>query len=191
MEKTILRKQARIVRDRQDSEELKKKSKIILGKLYDLSCYKKAKKILTYVSTGSEADTRELIIKAVSDKKNVYVPRVYGKEMKFHKIISLDELCPGYYGILEPDIHCEEWKNEDDIVDGTDLCVMPGLAFDNNFNRIGYGGGFYDRFLAAAKGITSVGICYDSLIYESVPTEPHDISVDYIITEKGIMKING
>ena len=58
MEKTLLRKQARIVRDGHDPEELKKKSKIILGKLYDLSCYKKAKKILTYVSTGSEADTR-------------------------------------------------------------------------------------------------------------------------------------
>ena len=68
--------------------------------------------------------------------------------MKFHKINSLDELCPGYYGILEPDIHCEEWKSGEDNIDGTDLCVMPGLAFDNNFNRIGYGGGFYDRFLS-------------------------------------------
>ena len=82
MEKSILRKQARIIRDEQNIEELKKKSKIILGKLYDLSCYKKAKNILTYVSTGSEADTRELIIKAASDKKKVYVPKVYGKKMK-------------------------------------------------------------------------------------------------------------
>ena len=99
MEKSILRKQARIIRDEQDIEELKKKSKIILGKLYDLSCYKKAKNILTYVSTGSEADTRELIIKAASDKKKVYVPKVYGKKMKFHKINSLDELCPGLIGL--------------------------------------------------------------------------------------------
>ena len=188
MEKTILRKQARIVRDRQDSEELKKKSKIILGKLYDLSCYKKAKKILTYVSTGSEADTRELIIKAVSDKKNVYVPRVYGKEMKFHKIISLDELCPGYYGILEPDIHCEEWKNEVDIVDGTDLCVMPGLAFDNNFNRIGYGGGFYDRFLSKYPGVVKAAICYEFQMVDSILSEDTDIKPDWIVTDMEVRK---
>ena len=104
MEKSILRKQARIIRDEQDIEELKKKRKNSLSKVYDLSGYKKAKNILTYVSTGSEADTRELIIKAASDKKKVYVPKVYGKKMKFHKINSLDELCPGYNGILEQDI---------------------------------------------------------------------------------------
>ena len=188
MEKSILRKQARIIRDEQDIEELKKKSKIILGKLYDLSCYKKAKNILTYVSTGSEADTRELIIKAASDKKKVYVPKVYGKMMKFHKINSLDELCPGYYGILEPDIHCEEWKSGDDNIEGTDLCVMPGLAFDNSFNRIGYGGGFYDRFLSKYPGVVKAALCYEFQMVDSISSEDTDIKPDWIITDMEVRK---
>ena len=71
------------------------------------------------------------------------------------------------------------------------LCIVPGTAFDLKGNRTGYGGGYYDRFLSREKDVTPAGICYSPLIFDTVPSEPHDISVDYIITEKGIINING
>ena len=149
---------------------------------------KNKKNNISYVSFAHEADTLQIIEKLLIRSYTVAVPKCKSQgRMDFYRIKSLSDLTPSKWGIPEP-----EESEETLFTDFSDaVCIVPGMAFDLSGNRTGYGGGFYDRFLAAAKGITSVGICYDSLIYESVPTEPHDISVDYIITEKGIMKING
>lgn len=149
---------------------------------------KNIKTVLTYVSFGDEAGTTKIIEHLLAEGFSVAVPGcgACGK-MDFYRINSMDDLTPSKWGILEPD------PVEENIVKDFNetLCIVPGMAFDLNGNRTGYGGGYYDRFLAAAHNVTAAGLCYDSLIYDEVPSEPHDISVDYIITEKGLFKING
>lgn len=149
---------------------------------------KNIKTILTYVSVRDEADTTALIKYCLEKDFKVAVPRC-GKQgkMNFYFIRSLDELKNSSWGIPEPEESVKQL-----VTDFSEaLCIVPGTAFDRNGNRTGYGGGYYDRFLAAHTEITAAGLCYNSLIYDEVPSEPHDISVDYIITEKGSIRING
>lgn len=143
--------------------------------------------VLTYVSYRSEADTLKLINYLLSSGVRVAVP-LCGKngQMSFYSISSLSELELSEKGIPEP-----SEERAEKVMDFTDtLCIVPGTAFDRKGNRTGYGGGYYDRFIAAETEIITAGLCYHSLLYDEVPSEPHDKSVDYIITEKGFIKIN-
>lgn len=149
--------------------------------------YKAARDVLIYVSTGSEADTTELIKKCFEDKKNVYVPKVYGKEMRFISIGSLDELTPGYYGIMEPVSDEPVWEKGSRDTYNDSLCIMPGLAFDRKFNRIGYGGGFYDKFLEKAQ-VYKMAVCYDCQIVECIDAQDTDIKPDMIVTDMEVIK---
>lgn len=144
--------------------------------------------VLTYVSYRDEADTFKIMEYLLASGKEVAVPRCrkHG-QMDFFKIKSMSELKPSSLGIPEPDY--DENFLVNDFSDT--LCIVPGIAFDLRGNRTGYGGGYYDRFLSAEKDIITAGLCYHSLVYDAVPSEPHDMSVDHIITEKGLIKING
>lgn len=142
--------------------------------------YKKAATILCYVSNCIEVDTLRIIRNAFLNGKNVAVPRcVEGtNEMHFQLINSLDELQKGSYNILEPK---EDEKRV--VKDFTDcVCVVPALAFDLKGYRLGYGKGFYDRFLTE-NSVVSVGICYDSFISSSLPRTENDICINKIFTE--------
>lgn len=160
----------------------------ILGSLVSSNLLQGINTVLTYVSVGHEAGTSEIIKYLLSEGITVAVPRCRKNgQMDFLKIKDISELKASSMGIPEPD-YCEE----NVVRDFTDtLCLVPGMAFDTSGNRIGYGGGYYDRFLDSHKEIVSAGLCYHSLVYDAVPCEPHDKSVEYIITEKGIIKING
>ena len=144
---------------------------------------KKAEWILPFVSYGTEVDTVFIIKKLLADgDKHVAVPRVQGQIMEFYEIKSMDDLTPGYMGIPEPEGDCPV-----DISEG--IIILPGLCFDLKFNRIGYGGGFYDKYLAAHPELTAVALAYSPQLLkgEFIPAEPHDRKADYIITENGIM----
>ena len=160
-------------------------SEQILRKLVNLPEYIEADALLCYVSFSSEVDTHFLINKAVSDGKKVYVPKVFGKEsMEFYRINDINELSAGNYGILEPD----ETKSEElSMVHGKKyLLILPGVAFDKNFTRLGYGGGYYDRFLAKYVdfNINKVMLAYESEKTEyDLPREEYDIPADVILTE--------
>ena len=105
-------------------------------------------------------------------------------EMVFLKIDGLDNLVENKYGILEPVF------NEEDIVnsDESTFIIVPALVLDNNKNRMGYGGGFYDKYLSENRYLCSVGIAYDFQIVENVPTEENDVPLDIIVTNRGIVK---
>ena len=138
------------------------------------------------VSFGSEVNTHEIIKKAIIDKKNIYVPKIdmKKKEMIAVKIHSLIELSVNNYGILEP-INVDK----DKIANDFDIIVMPGVAFDENGNRIGYGGGYYDKYLE--KNIfkaKKVALAYEEQILERIESDFHDIKVDFIINTKKIIK---
>lgn len=186
-DKKLIRSSIRKLRDSLPEDERSVKSAGITDNVTGTPEYKAARDVLVYVSTGSEADTTELIKRCFEDKKNVYVPKVYGKDMRFIGISSLVELEPGYYGIMEPVSDEPVWeKGSMDTYNDT-LCIMPGLAFDREFNRIGYGGGFYDKFLEKAQ-VYKMAVCYDCQIVECIDAQDTDIKPDMIVTDMEVIK---
>lgn len=143
--------------------------------------FKEADNILTYVSFRSEVKTDYIIENAFELGKKVFVPKVIGKNMIFVKIESFKELTQGYMGIREP-----VSSDEADIKEG--FMCMPGMVFDNECNRIGYGGGFYDRYLSKDNEFIKAALCYDFQILEEIPHEPHDLKPDYVISEKRVIR---
>ncbi len=144
------------------------------------------KTVFTYVSSPElEVDTRKLIGALISEGITVCVPkcRVSTCTMEFYKIKGTDDLRQGYYGIMEPDTEKTEMVSGDKC----ELCIVPGLAFDKNGFRIGYGKGYYDRFLSGFRGIKT-GLCYDDCVFDEIPQDKYDISVDSVVTESQIIK---
>lgn len=161
----------------------KSKDEQIFKRLITLKEFEECKTVLTYVSTIDEISTSEFINFSLSKGKRVAVPRCRDKKgnMDFFYINSLNDLSQGTFGISEPD------ENAERAVDlSASLAIIPAIAFDRNGNRIGYGGGYYDRFLENFSFI-SVGLCYNSLVKNLLPIEKHDVSVDIIVTEKEII----
>lgn len=189
-DKLLFRKQALKKRSGlfSSAEEKKEADMKIFENLITSCLTEKAELVLTYVSYRDEADTLKLIEYLLAEGISVAVPRCRKQgQMDFFTIKSFDDLKPSFMGIPEP-----EYSESTLVRDFTGaLCIVPGTAFDLKGNRTGYGGGYYDRFLSREKDIVTAGICYSPLIFDEVPSEPHDISVDYIITEKGIINING
>lgn len=160
---------------------------LIYKQLINCDIYKKSKKIFTYISFGSEVDTTAFINYALNDKKEIYVPKTdkEKREMKAIKINNLDNMIVDKWGIPEP-INVE--KSE--VGEVFDLIIMPGLAFDKNGNRIGYGGGYYDKYLSQIKGNShKMVLAYDFQIVERIESEIHDIKVEYIITNNDYIHI--
>ena len=157
----------------------------ILKKLIEMPEYDRADAILAYVSFSSEVDTHFLINKALADGKKVAVPRVNGKtDMDFYLLNSMNDLLPGTYGILEPDV--EKCRKLEMSADKKYLLILPGVAFDENHTRLGYGGGYYDRFLAKYRDrdITKVMLAYESeKTDEPLPKDDFDVPADVILTE--------
>lgn len=143
--------------------------------------YKNCEILFAYVSTEIETDTSVIIKKALDDGKTVVIPKCLDRAglMDFYQIKSLNDLRSGMYDIFEPDPErCELFIDK-----STGVCLVPGLCFDMYGYRIGFGKGYYDRFLAKFGGIT-VGLCYSKCVEHSLPKGSHDIAVDILITEK-------
>lgn len=152
----------------------------ILQKIVALDEYKQADVVLAYVSFSSEVDTHFLIKHAISEGKKVAVPKVFeNREMKFYLINSLEELSPGAYGILEPDTKHELRINDNEKY----ILLLPGVAFDEEKNRLGYGGGYYDTFLEKYPQIFKLMPAYELQKVDKLPADSHDIKADMIITE--------
>ncbi len=164
------------------------KDKSILENVISLSDYYEAEAVLCYVSFRSEIDTTAIINRALSDGKTVAVPYCENKQgsMSFYKISSLSELKTGAFGISEPDINFNKRLE----VPEKSIIIVPGLSFDRKGYRIGYGGGYYDRFLSLNRA-KSVGLCYDELLCVNIPTENHDVPVDTVVTDKQTLLISG
>lgn len=175
--KKEIRKYVKNVKSLLSSDEVIHNSLQIQNLLMELEQYKNAKKIYIYVNYNQEVVTADIIKKSLELGKNVFVPKIYNDVIKFHQIWSYDtDLAPGAYGILEPTN-----DSADDKRDG--LLIMPGLAFDQSFHRIGYGGGFYDKYLALPNNHIKVALAYNFQIFDLIPTDEFDRKVDIIITQ--------
>lgn len=187
MENSIALKKAEIrkfYREKRSSINTEEKAEIdnrIAENVVNLPEFQFCQTLLTYVSTDDEINTRDIIHIALEKSKKVAVPRTFPSEriMTFYEIASLNELKSGQYGILEPE------ATPDKRVLGTanTVCLVPGLCFDSSGNRLGYGGGYYDRFLKDFAGIV-IGLCRSEQLYKaSLPCDPNDIPVKIIVFE--------
>lgn len=153
--------------------------------LFSCTLYQKSEHVFCYVSFQSEADTHEIIRKALKDGKKVAVPKVIEKrQMNFYYIEREEELTRGCFGILEPPETAEKLAIPKDHT----IIIMPGTAFDENGNRIGYGGGYYDTYLQKYPECPMVALAYEIQCLHSLPHETHDVRPDIIITEKRMIK---
>lgn len=175
MDKKELRRSIREKKRAMTEAEIEARSAKLAELFFQSEAYKSAKTIYGYLPYNQEVRTVPMLEQALRDGKRVAVPKVCGEEMKFLLLEDLSKVEKGYAGIPEP------------IADGpvaddkTALVLMPGLAFDPQGHRIGYGGGFYDRFLAAEPNHPTLALCYDFQLLPELETEAHDIPVDYVL----------
>ena len=175
MDKKELRRTIRERKRAMTEEEIVSRSEK-LGVLFSQSeAYKAAKTIYGYLPYNQEVRTVPMLEQALKDGKRVAVPKVYGDEMKFLYLDDLSQVEKGYAGIPEP--IADDPLADDD----TALVLMPGLAFDPQGHRIGYGGGFYDKFLAAEPNHPTLALCYEFQMLPRLDTEEHDIPVDTVL----------
>lgn len=160
-------------------EEWDKNSRIIYEKVITHSFFLNAETIYCYIDYKKETATRMIIEKAWKLNKKVAVPKVVGMDMTFHFIQSFSDLEKGYKGILEP-----VTEPLQEIVPG--LVILPGVSFDKKRNRIGYGKGYYDRFLSKHTSLKTMAIAFEMQIIDKIPSEPFDIQPQVLITERYI-----
>lgn len=185
--KKSLRAQYRQARERMKPEQKRRCDSAVLNRILSLDEYTAADVLYTYVSKTSEVDTLALIDAALRSHKKVAVPLCFPEtfRMEFYLISSFEDLAGGCYGVLEP--IPEKCSPAEDT--GGGICIVPGLSFDSQGFRLGYGKGFYDRFLSGFRGIT-VGLCYSGCVRWDLPHGYYDRPVDLLVTEKYLRRIS-
>ncbi|MDC7288733.1 5-formyltetrahydrofolate cyclo-ligase [Blautia schinkii] len=175
--KKDIRKQIFAARKTYTDSQIEEWSRVITRKVTALPAFRNAEKVLAYADYNHEVITRFLVEEAWKAGKQVAVPKVSGQDMIFYKLEDFSQLEPGYYGIPEPARgEIVEWEDA--------LMIMPGVAFDKENHRVGYGGGFYDRFLEKHPGVQRVAVAFSFQMLPEVPVEPTDIFPQIIVTEK-------
>ncbi len=183
-EKVMLRNHYKDMRKKMTREYKRNLDLEIALKVIMSDLFIKAEHILFYMATKYEVETRNMIKAALICGKKVSLPRCKPDgTMEFYRINSLLDVKEGSFGILEPERNPENLSLDFE----NSLCIVPGLSFDPEGNRLGYGKGFYDKFLRTYKG-TSMGLCYASFVKWSIPTGKYDVPVDYLVTDSNIRK---
>ena len=172
---------------RKSVENKAEKDSLVAQNLLSLDEIKKADTVLCYISLDDEICTDEIVRVLLDSGKSVGAPYCVDNNgnMDFYYITDFDDLRIQSFGVREPVIEkCKKVTSFDNTI-----IILPGLCFDSNGNRLGYGKGYYDRFLQI-HSLISVGLCYNSLIVKKVPTDMYDKKADIIVTENDIIRIN-
>ncbi|NOZ67858.1 MAG: 5-formyltetrahydrofolate cyclo-ligase [Deferribacteres bacterium] len=191
--KKTLRARLLKTRDSIPPEQKARKDAAIMERLFALDLFKNAKGLLLYASFRSEVDTTRCLSETIRLGKRLILPAVDSRrrELILYEVKEISELKPGYMGIPEPAIR----ENRQVTLKDIDLIIVPGVGFDQECNRLGYGGGYYDRLLGGATGqrlrsggrIAALALAFEEQITEKIPSEPHDVKVDMIITDKRVI----
>ena len=163
-------------------KEKKLKDESIYNQVVNDAAFIAADSVFLFLSFGSEIDTKKIIQHALDHNKKVFLPKVIGKKLELFKMKDFENLEKSKFGILEPNAYCESIGNC-----GIDFILVPGLAFDLSGGRVGYGGGYYDRYISSLpkyETIPKVAIAYDFQIVDEVPMNKYDIPVDRIIIDE-------
>ncbi len=185
--KMEMRKKFREKRRNLDPELKAKWDEQICKRLCSLVSVRYSDEILSFSPLAGEVGVAEFNTYALKNGKALYLPRCKPgtSEMTFHLIESLDELENGSYSIMEPSEDAPLWQNSSDR---RSVCIIPAMSYDKNGFRLGYGKGFYDRYLSS-KSTLKIGVCYTQFLSESIPRGRYDLAVDIIVTEKGIITV--
>ena len=180
--KKDIRSEVKKHRREASAEQLLRNSHLICEQFLQTPEYQEAEVIFAYMDCKNEVETREVIEQCWKDKKTVAVPKVFGEHMKYYVISSFRDLEEGYFGIQEP-----KYEQLQEIVCEDGLMILPGVAFDVERHRVGYGGGFYDRYLENHPNMKKIAFAFEFQIYDKVPFEAFDRQPEKIITEKRII----
>ena len=175
MNKKELRAQIKAAKKAMTPQQIESLSQDLCRQFLETEAYKNANTVYGYLPYNQEVRTWALLEQALKDGKKVAVPKVYDDEMRFIYLDDLTAIFDGYCGIPEP------VADEPVAHDPNALVLMPGLAFDKEGHRIGYGGGFYDRFLEEEPNHPTVALCYHFQMLDHLDTEEHDIPVDQVL----------
>ena len=175
MNKQELRKAIRARKRAMTEEEIERRSRSLCQKFLESDASRACRTLYGYLPYNQEVRTVPILAQALADGKQVAVPKVYGDDMKFIVLADLTQVSKGYAGIPEPIADAPVAEDE------TALVLMPGLAFDPQGHRIGYGGGFYDKFLSREPNHPTLALCYEFQMVEHLETEEFDIPVDTVI----------
>jgi 5-formyltetrahydrofolate cyclo-ligase len=175
--KETIRKEVLSKRKSLDENSVKELSSKVINSLAKVLRKVKPSSVMLYYPIKGEVNLLPLAEELLRQGVEVSFPKVVGDEIVPLKVSSLKELSPGAFSVPEPPFS-EERLSEPQVV------VVPGVAFDRRCYRIGYGGGFYDRFLAKNPDKTKIGVCFHFQLFKELPVEPHDQPVDLVITDK-------
>lgn len=181
--KKEIRKRVLAKREALTPAERYRSAVLVTDRILSHEWFYNAESILLFASYGSEISTDELLLETLKIGKKVYMPRVEGEVMEFYRIASKEELVAGYKGILEPNgksekfVYTETFEQNPDTV----LMIMPGAAFDPKRNRIGYGKGFYDKYLADKSDLHTIAIGFDCQMVGGIEEEETDIKPMQVI----------
>lgn len=180
--KKALREAILKTRDSFSKEILDRMSEMIQARVLNMNEFIHAKTVAAYCSIGSEVKTSKVLTMVLQMKKNLALPKVTdGTGIVFAAVENLqNDLEVGKYNIMEPKNHCVK-------INKIDLVLVPGIAWDEHGHRLGYGKGYYDRYLASLQ-TTSVGLAYDFQVLEDIPHGKNDFRVNLILTEKRLIK---
>ncbi|MGN1133878.1 MAG: 5-formyltetrahydrofolate cyclo-ligase [Oscillospiraceae bacterium] len=185
-DKNALRKEYKALRNGMSLHQRRTADIEIFKNARELEAFQQAEEVLIYVSSAIEVDTYMLADYCFECRKKLYSPKCIpnSNDMIFYETESFDDLEKGSFGIYEPCEQCRKMNETEHPV-----CIVPGLAFDKRGYRLGFGKGFYDKFLAEFKGI-KIGLCYDDCVTESLPKDAYDVPVDILVTENQCLFIN-
>lgn len=175
MDKKALRAHIREKKRAMTMEEIEARSAKLAQLFLASDYYKNAKSVYGYMPYNQEVRTTSMMEQVLKDGKTLALPKVYGDRMEFIVVTDLSQVAEGYCGIPEP-IH-----DGPIAADETALVLMPGMAFDKEGHRMGYGGGFYDKFLAKEPNHPTLALCYEFQLLPHLETEAHDIPVDCVL----------
>ncbi len=184
-EKNELRALYKEKRRELDGEEKRRRDSAVVSCAESLASFRYAEYVLLYAATDNEINIDALALSAVAKGKKVAFPRCNTENctMQFHLVSSVEELAADSYGIREPSADAPVFDQS--VHTGSAVCFVPGLVFDRLGYRLGYGKGYYDRYLADFSG-SRIGVVYSDFIVDSVPRGRFDTKVDIILTEKNV-----
>ena len=175
-DKQELRSAVRQQKRAMTSADIAARSEALCRMVLQTQQYQQASALYGYLPFNQEVDLMPLLRQAMADGKQVALPKCYGKEMRFIRMSDLTRVRPGAIGAPEP------VEDSPAASDPAALVIVPGLVFDRSGYRIGYGGGYYDRFLSAEPNHPTIGLCYDFQLTDCLNPEPHDIPVDTVFS---------
>ena len=185
--KAEIRKSILQTRNAMTREEIAAASLAFVKRLVDLEAIRRASTLMVYLAFGSEVHTDDLIRWGWGEGKRIVVPLCLpeSRELTACRINGFNELESGHYGIREPKVSHLQPVSQREI----DAVVVPAVAFDRRGYRVGYGGGYYDRFLPGCPQAAKIGAAFAGQIIAAIPADPYDVTVDRIVTEKGVISL--